>query len=86
MQIKSASLILEKEGSMTSKKRHQIILNALRELGGKASTQQIAIATGFDANGVSQSLGAMSGRDLVAMGDYKRGETEWFLVERKTIS
>ncbi|MDP3935012.1 MAG: hypothetical protein Q8Q46_02250 [Candidatus Giovannonibacteria bacterium] len=66
---------------MNSKKRRQIILNAIRELGGKASTRQIAIATGFDANGVSQSLGAMSGRGLVSMGDYKMGNTEWMLVK-----
>lgn len=70
---------------MNSKKRRWIILNALRELGGKATTRQIAIATGFNANGVSQSLGAMSGGDLVAMGDYKKGDTEWTLIKAGTI-
>ena len=44
---------------MALKKRQRIILDALANLGGEATTRQIADKTGLNANGVSQSLGAM---------------------------
>lgn len=60
---------------MALKKRQQEILQALDELGGMATTRQIAAKTGLNVNGVSQSLGAL---DQVEMTDNgKGGDTEW---------
>lgn len=38
------------------KKRHRIIIEALRELGGQATLGQIAEKTGLSVNGLSQSM------------------------------
>lgn len=40
-------------------KRKKVILNALFELGGKASVREIAERTNLNANGISQTLGRM---------------------------
>ncbi len=40
-------------------KRHRQILEALRQLGGKATTRQIAAHLHLNVNGVAQSLGAL---------------------------
>jgi hypothetical protein len=62
------------------KRRHREILNAIRSLGGRATTRQIAIATGLHVNGVSQSLGALSGNGYVSGINVRPragGEQEW---------
>ncbi|MEK7660069.1 MAG: hypothetical protein AAB343_02590 [Patescibacteria group bacterium] len=50
------------------KKRHQRILNALRDLGGTATTRQIAIATSLHVNGVSQSMNVLGGQHIQYLG------------------
>lgn len=41
------------------KQRQRNILQALRDLGGTATTREIASRVGLHVNGVSQSLGAL---------------------------
>ena len=62
---------------MTLKKRQKMILAALAELGGEATTRQIAEKTDFNVNGVSQSLGAI--RQYVVWLGGRGGETRWKL-------
>lgn len=50
---------------------------ALRGLGGRATTRQIAIATGLNTNGVSQSLGALANAGLVTCLGGRGAECEW---------
>lgn len=38
------------------KKRHKIILQALRDLGGQATLKEISEKTGLNVNGLSQSM------------------------------
>lgn len=44
---------------MALKKRQKLILAALEELGGKATTRQVAKKTKLHVNGVAQSLGVL---------------------------
>lgn len=44
---------------MALKTRQREILQALKGLGGTATTRQIARKTGFNTNGVSQTLDAL---------------------------
>ena len=60
---------------MALKKRQKMILQALGDLGGEATTRQIAGKVNLNVNGVSQSLGAMY--PLVACLEGKGGETRW---------
>lgn len=62
---------------MALKKRQRIILAALAELGGKATTRQIAEKANLNVNGVSQSLGAMY-QHVECLGG-RGGETRWKL-------
>jgi hypothetical protein len=62
------------EVKMALKKRHRIILAALAELGGEATTRQIAGKVNLNVNGVSQSLGAIS--QVICLGG-RGGETKW---------
>ena len=57
------------------KKRQRIILVALRDLGGTATTRQIAEKTDLNVNGVSQTLGALV--DYVQCLGGSAGETKW---------
>ena len=59
---------------MALKKRQKIILAALVELGGEATTRQIAEKANLNVNGVSQSLGAML--QVICLGG-RGGETKW---------
>lgn len=63
---------------MALKKRQKIILAALTELGGEATTRQIAEKVNLHVNGVSQSLGAMF--EYVECLDGRGGETKWRLL------
>lgn len=63
---------------MVLKKRQKIILSALAELGGEATTRQIAEKVSLHVNGVSQSLGAMY--KYVVRLDGRAGETKWKLI------
>ena len=63
---------------MTLKKRQKIILTALKELGGEATTRQIAEKLNLHTNGVSQSLGAMFEYILCLGG--RGGDTKWKLI------
>ncbi len=63
---------------MSLKKSQKIILSALEELGGEATTRQIAEKVNLHVNGVSQSLGAMF--EYVECLDGRAGETRWKLV------
>ena len=63
---------------MALKKRQRLILLALAELGGEATTRQIAEKVNLHVNGVSQSLGAMI--EYVECLSGRAGETKWRLV------
>ncbi len=58
------------------KKRQREILQALRDLGGRATTKEIAAKTGFHVNGVSQSLGVLSVMHVRFVGG-KGGSAIW---------
>lgn len=62
---------------MDSKKRKQLALSALRQLGGKATTKQIADCLGLHVNGVAQTLGSMEN----VRGKGKGGDRLWHLVD-----
>lgn len=64
---------------MALKARQKVILQALSELGGEATTRQIATKLDLNVNGVSQSLGAMSDEHVRSIGG-RRGDTKWKLV------
>ena len=57
------------------KKRQRDILAALSQLGGRATTRQIAEKVGLHVNGVSQSLGVLS--EYVSVVEGKGGDTWW---------
>ncbi len=59
------------------KKRQQEIFIALKELGGLATTRQIAAMTGLHVNGVSQSLGSLAMYPYVEYDSGKNGDTKW---------
>ena len=63
---------------MALKKRQKMILTALAELGGEATTRQIAEKVNLHVNGVSQSLGAMY-QYIECLGGHA-GETRWKLL------
>ncbi len=65
------------------KRRQKEILAALKELGGEATTRQVAEKTRLNVNGVSQSLGAYSMRERVEYLGGKRGECRWKLKQPK---
>lgn len=60
------------------KKRQRLILEALKKLGGEATTRQIAEEVNLPVNGVSQSLGALA---EVSYQGGKGGETRWKFLE-----
>ncbi len=60
------------------KPRQRKILEALRELGGEASTWQIAIATGLNTNGIAQTLGVLS--EVACLGGGKGGACRWGII------
>jgi hypothetical protein len=62
---------------MPLKKRQKEILAALSELGGEATTRQIAEKADLHVNGVSQSLGAL--HDHVECLGGRAGDTRWKL-------
>jgi hypothetical protein len=62
---------------MALKKRQKLILAALAELGGEATTRQIAEKVNLNVNGISQSLGAMTGVECLGG---RAGETRWKLL------
>lgn len=47
------------------KKRHKVIIQALRDLGGTATLQEISERTGLSVNGLSQSMGSVSGYEPI---------------------
>ena len=65
---------------ISTKKRKEMILSALRDLGGIATTRQIAEKVKLNVNGVSQTLGALSVEFVVCLGG-RGGETEWKLKD-----
>jgi hypothetical protein len=67
-------------GKMALKKRQKNILIALAELGGEATTRQIAKKAGLNVNGVSQSLGAL--HQCVDCLGGRGGETRWRVKQR----
>jgi len=67
---------------MALKKRQQLILTALIELGGRATTRQIAQKLKLNVNGVSQSLGAMNEDVSYLGGDGRGGEVTWGLRKK----
>jgi hypothetical protein len=62
------------------KRRQRLILRALSDLGGEATTRQIADKAQLSVNGVSQSLGVL--REYVSPVGGKAGETKWVLTEK----
>lgn len=63
---------------MALKSRQLYILMALKELGGEATTLQIAELAKLNVNGVSQSLGALS--EHVKRLNGRGGETKWQII------
>ncbi len=61
------------------KPRQKKILEALRNLGGLATTRQIAKAVELHVNGVSQSLSTLRDRKYVKYKDGKAGDMSWSL-------
>ena len=61
------------------KKHQKEVLSAVRELGGNATTRQIAEKVNRSVNGVSQTLGALW-RFVHCLGG-KGGEANWKLWE-----
>lgn len=59
------------------KKRQKEIIRALIELGGEATTRQVAEKTELHVNGVAQTLGAL--QEVECLGG-KDGETKWRYV------
>ncbi len=57
------------------KPRQRKILEALRGLGGEATTWQVAIATALDPNGVAQTLGRL--RQVECLGGARGGACLW---------
>jgi len=65
---------------MVRLKPHQKrILQALQDSGGQNSVKQIALLTGLHANGVSQTMGALAARGLVAYLDGKGSASVYVL-------
>jgi hypothetical protein len=62
---------------MALKKRQKLILAALVELGGEATTRQIAKKVNLHVNGVSQSLSAIKGVECLGG---RGGEMTWKLI------
>lgn len=60
---------------MPLKPRQKDILKALTDLGGEATTRQIAEKAGLHINGVSQSLGAL--HEYVECLGGKTGDMRW---------
>jgi len=58
---------------MTTRKR--LVLDALRELGGKATTRAIAEKLGLNVNGVAQTLGSVY-EQVIFLGGHG-GDAEW---------
>lgn len=59
------------------KPRQRRILQALKDLGGRATQREIAQKTDMSVNGVSQSLGAMQAQGFVALVEWTRKEATW---------
>ncbi len=66
---------------MALKKRQKLILSALSELGGEATTRQIAEKLNLNVNGVSQSLSFM--KQVVCLGG-RGGEIKWGLEKENS--
>lgn len=64
---------------MALKKRQKNILSALHNLGGEATTRQIAERVNLHVNGVSQSLGALY-KYVECLGG-RSGDTKWGLLK-----
>ena len=61
---------------------HKRILTALWDLGGKATTRQIAEKVHRSVNGVSQSMGVLEKHGLVERLNYKGGDSEWQAIDK----
>lgn len=66
---------------MPMKKRQKLILKGLKDLGGEATTRQIAEKVGLHVNGVAQSLGVLG--DYVQCFGGRGGEVRWKLWRLK---
>jgi len=64
-------------------KEHRNLLTTFRDLGGKATTRQIAERVHLSVNGVAQSMGVLEKRGLVKRLNYKAGDSDWELVEQE---
>ena len=65
------------------KKRHRDILQALKELGGVATTRQLGEKTSLNNNGISQTIGqSLEPNGFVrCLGGY-RGDIKWELIQK----
>ena len=61
------------------KKQQRTVLRALRDLGGVATSKEIANRTGVNIKGVSLTLGAL-GKQVKFLGGQK-GNVEWKLLK-----
>ncbi len=62
------------------KKRQLNILNALRDLGGIATTKAISVKANLNTNGVSQSLGALGDKYVRYIGG-RGSNTIWEIIK-----
>ncbi len=64
------------------KKRQKDILQALKDLGGTATTREIGKKTGLNNNGISQTMGQSLGPNgfVICLGGH-RGYTKWKIVK-----
>ena len=61
---------------LSTKKRKEMILSALKDFGGIATTRQIAEKVNLNVNGVSQTLGVL--QRVKCLGG-RGGECKWKL-------
>ena len=71
-------------------RRQRAILEAFRDLGGEATIGEVALKTGFNTNGISQSLGYWT-ENMLGRGKGKVGfvsgrgrEARWKLINTRT--
>lgn len=63
------------------KKRHRIIVQAIRDLGGQATLKQISKKTGLHVNGLSQSMGSISQQVELEFLGGKGGQQIYKIIE-----
>ena len=58
------------------------MLDALEELGGRATTRQLCKKVNLQPQGLSRSMGALEKSDLVKRLNKRGADTEWELTDK----